>query len=168
MPECHSNPLAERIKARLTRRMCVQTERTWRLTVESRCASFEADRPHSRGSFIGRRRCLLPLRSDARLVDAGVPSVYRSRTLQKGGDASMEKQQVVSKILELISRLEEIKSKEGKRAGKVANIQESVDELQGLLNKLQPVGKRVDALQFLVTVYKVAERLYSWMSEKEE
>lgn len=80
----------------------------------------------------------------------------------------MEKQQVVSKILELISRLEEIKSKEGKRAGKVANIQESIDELQGLLKKLQPVGKRVDALQFLVTVYKVAERLYSWMSEKEE
>lgn len=145
--------------------MCVQTERTWRLTVESRCARFEADRPHSRGSFIGRRRCLLPLRSDARLVYAGVPSVHRSRTLQKGGDVSMEKQQVVSKILELISRLEEIKSKEGKRTGKVASIQETIDELQRLLTKLQPVGKWVDGSQLLMTVYKVAERLLFWLDE---
>lgn len=80
----------------------------------------------------------------------------------------MEKQQVISEILGLISRLEEIKSKEGKRAGKAANIQESIDGLQGLLKRLQPVGKQIEPLQFLVTVYKVAERLYSWVSEKEE
>jgi len=80
----------------------------------------------------------------------------------------LTKQQVIGKIVELISALEEIKSKEGKRTGKVANIQESIDELQGLLKRLQPVGKQIDPLQFLVTVYKVAERLYSWVSEKEE
>ena len=78
----------------------------------------------------------------------------------------MTKQQVMGKIVELISRLEAINSNEGKRTGKVAEVQESIDDLRGLLEALKPAGKHVSPQQVLLAVYKTAERLYSWMSEE--
>ncbi len=78
----------------------------------------------------------------------------------------INKQQVIGKIVELISACEEIKSKEGKRTGKVAEVRESIDDLRGLLEELKQAGKQISPQQFLLVVYKTAERLYSWMSEE--
>lgn len=90
----------------------------------------------------------------------------RSVTLRKEV-RHVTKQQVMGKIVELISRLETISSNEGKRTGKVAQIQESIDGLRGLLETLKPAGKQISPQQVLLTVYKTAEQLYSWMSEEQ-
>lgn len=91
--------------------------------------------------------------------------MYRARERCRKGVVKVTKQQVIGKIVELISILEEIKSKEGKRTGKVAEVQESIDDLRGLLEELKQAGKRISPPQVLLVVYKTAERLYSWMSE---
>ena len=78
----------------------------------------------------------------------------------------MTKQQVMGKIVELIVRLEAIGSNEGKQTGKVAEVRESIDDLRKLLEDLKPAGQHVSPQQVLLTVYKTAERLYSWMSEE--
>jgi len=89
----------------------------------------------------------------------------RARERCREGVVTVTKQQVIAKIVELISILEEIKSKEGKRTGKVAGIQEAIDDLSGLLADLRQAGKHISSPQVLLAVYKTAERLCSWMSK---
>lgn len=79
--------------------------------------------------------------------------------------SNTDKQQVVSKIMELISALEEIKSREGKRTGDVSGIQETIADLRRVLETLRGPGQAISPSQVLLVIYKTAERLYSWIKE---
>ena len=74
----------------------------------------------------------------------------------------MNKNQLVAKIREAISGIDEILSQEGKRTTDSSVLQECKADLQRLLDELQSPTKVVDAANLIATIYRLVERLASW------
>lgn len=74
----------------------------------------------------------------------------------------MNKNQLVAKISEAISGIDEIISQEGKRATESSLLLECRADLQKLLDELQSPTKVVDAANLIATIYRLVERLASW------
>lgn len=75
----------------------------------------------------------------------------------------MNKSQLVAKIREAISGIDEIISQEGKRAAVSPELQECRADLQRLLDELQSSTKAVDPANLIVTIYRLVERIASWI-----
>ena len=74
----------------------------------------------------------------------------------------MNKHQLVAKIREVISEIDEIISQEGKRTTGHHELLECKADLQVLLDELQSPTKVVNAVKLIATVFRVVERLASW------
>ena len=74
----------------------------------------------------------------------------------------MNKNQLVAKIREVISGIDEMLSREGKRTTESSALRECRADLQRLLDDLQSPTKVIDPANLIVTVYKLVERLASW------
>lgn len=74
----------------------------------------------------------------------------------------MNKHQLVAKIREVISEIDEIISQEGKRTTDNHELLECKADLQALLEELQSPTKVVNAANLIVTIFRVVERLASW------
>ncbi|MBI4355924.1 MAG: hypothetical protein HY597_05730 [Candidatus Omnitrophica bacterium] len=80
----------------------------------------------------------------------------------------MSKWQLISKVLELISKLEEIITSEGKRNSEASELQECRGDLRTLLKKLRSPGESVNPNEVLLLSYKAVEHIASWLEGKEE
>lgn len=69
----------------------------------------------------------------------------------------------MAKIREVISDIDEIISQEGERAAVSPELQECRTDLQRLLDELQSPTKVVDPASLIATIYRLVERIASWI-----